>query len=117
MRSKHVPKRNEIYATVLPTTSKSVQYGRRPVLIVQNDVGNEMSPTTIVAPITSRNKKAMPTHVVLDSETGLSNDSVVLCEQLVTISISTLEEKRGEVTNKKTLKEIDEALKCSLGLK
>ena len=117
MWSKHFPKRNEIYATVLPSTSKSVQYGRRPVLIVQNDVGNEMSPTTIVAPITSRNKKAMPTHVQLGSETGLTSDSVVLCEQLVTISTSTLEEKMGEVTNKKTLKEIDEALKCSLGLK
>ena len=117
MGPKHFPKRNEIYATVLPTTSKSVQYGRRPVLVVQNDVGNEMSPTTIVAPITSRNKKAMPTHVLLGSETGLTSDSVVLCEQLVTISTSTLEEKMGEVTNKKTLKEIDEALKCSLGLK
>lgn len=117
MHSKHFPKRNEIYATVLPATSKSVQYGRRPVLIVQNDIGNEMSPTTIVAPITSRNKKAMPTHVMLSSETGLTSDSVVLCEQLVTISTSTLDEKMGEVTNRKTLKEIDEALKCSLGLK
>jgi len=117
MQSKYFPRRNEIYAVVLPTTSGSVQHGRRPVLIVQNDVGNEMSPTTIVAPITSRNKRAMPTHVLLGMETGLKSDSVVLCEQLVTISTSTLEEKMGEVTRKKSLKEIDEALKCSLGLK
>ena len=117
MRSKHFPRRNEIYAADLPVTSKSVQYGRRPVLIVQNDIGNEMSPTTIVAPITSRNKRAMPTHVLLGSETGLTSDSVVLCEQLVTVSTSTLGEKMGAVTDRKTQKEIDEALKCSLGLK
>lgn len=117
MRSTRFPKRNEIYAVDLPETSKSVQYGRRPALIVQNDVGNEMSPTTIVAPITSRNKKYMPTHVALGPNTGLSNESIILCEQLVTVSTSTLREKVGEVTDKEKLKEIDEALKCSLGLK
>ncbi len=117
MRSRHFPKRNEIYAAVLPKTSESVQYGRRPVLIVQNDVGNEMSPTTIVAPITSRNKRAMPTHVLLGAETGLTSDSIVLCEQLVTISTSILEEKMGEVTDRNTLRKIDGALGCSLGLK
>lgn len=117
MDIKDFPKRNEIYAAVLPKTSKSVQYGKRPVLIVQNNVGNEMSPTTIVAPITSRKKRAMPTHVRLGAGTGLRNDSFVLCEQLVTVSIDTLGEKMGEVRNAKILNEIDDALKCSLGLK
>ena len=102
---------------VLPVTSKSVQYGKRPVLIVQNDIGNEMSPTTIVAPITSRIKRNMPTHVIIGPETGLKNESVVLCEQLVTVNISTLSEKIGEVTDKKTICAIDDAIACSLGLK
>lgn len=117
MNTNDFPKRNEIYSACLPKTSQSVQYGKRPVLIVQNDVGNEMSPTTIVAPITSRNKKPMPTHVLLGSGTGLTSNSFVLCEQLVTINTSTLGEKMGEVRNQKKLNEINEALKCSLGLK
>ncbi len=78
MESTYFPRRNEIYSAVLPVTSKSVQYGKRPVLIVQNDIGNEMSPTTIVAPITSRIKRNMPTHVIIGPETGLKNESVVL---------------------------------------
>ena len=117
MKSTYFPRRNEIYSAVLPVTSKSVQYGKRPVLIVQNDIGNEMSPTTIVAPITSRIKRNMPTHVIIGPETGLKNESVVLCEQLVTVNISTLSEKIGEVTDKKTICVIDDAIACSLGLK
>ena len=116
MESTYFPRRNEIYMAVLPVTSKSVQYGKRPVLIVQNDIGNEMSPTTIVAPITSRIKRNMPTHVIIGPETGLKNESVVLCEQLVTVNISTLSEKIGEVTDKKTICAIDDAIACSLGL-
>ena len=117
MWSNSFPKRNDIYMADLPVTTKSVQYGRRPVLIVQNDVGNEMSPTTIVAPITSRNKRGMPTHVLFGTETGLSTESVVLCEQLVTVNTSILKDKVGQVTNAQTIREIDEALQCSLGLK
>lgn len=117
MQTKQFPMRNEIYMAVLPNTSKSVQYGRRPVLIVQNDVGNEMSPTTIVAPITSRSKKGMPTHVALGVETGLTCESVVLCEQLVTVNISVLKEKIGCVTDTEKIIEIGEALICSLGLR
>ena len=117
MESTYFPRRNEIYMAVLPVTSKSVQYGKRPVLIVQNDIGNEMSPTTIVAPITSRSQRNMPTHVTIGPETGLKNESVVLCEQLVTVNISTLSEKIGEVTDKKTICAIDDAIACSLGLK
>jgi len=116
MKSSYFPKRNEIYMAVLPVTSKSVQYGKRPVLIIQNDIGNEMSPTTIVAPITSRSKRNMPTHVTIGPETGLNNESVVLCEQLVTINIATLNEKIGEVTDKTTVRAIDDAIACSLGL-
>ena len=112
MKSSYFPKRNEIYMVVLPVTSKSVQYGK----IIQNDIGNEMSPTTIVAPITSRSKRNMPTHVTIGPETGLNNESVVLCEQLVTINIATLNEKIGEVTDKTTVRAIDDAIACSLGL-
>ena len=59
MESTYFPRRNEIYMAVLPVTSKSVQYGKRPVLIVQNDIGNEMSPTTIVAPMTRLRRSAL----------------------------------------------------------
>ncbi len=110
-------RRNEIYMAKLPDTSSCVQYGRRPVLIVQNDVGNEKSPTTIVAPLTSRIKRPMPTHVLLGQEVGLYVDSVVMCEQLMTVSKTILEEYIGQVTNEQSVKEINEALKCSLGLK
>lgn len=117
MNSIHYPRRNEIYTAVLPVTSKSVQYGKRPVLIIQNDIGNENASTTIVAPLTSRTKKRMPTHVLLGKETGLAVESFVLCEQLVTISTSTLGEKVGEVTDEQKIKKIDDALRCSLNLK
>ena len=117
MQQKTRPKRNEIYIASLPVTSKSVQYGRRPVLIVQNDVGNEKSPTTIVAPLTSRIKRLMPTHVLLGTETGLTAESVVLCEPLVTINSATLEDLVGEVIDKRSIGEIDDALRCSLGLR
>ncbi len=117
MQTKLNLRRNEIYMARLPVTSTCVQYGRRPVLIVQNDVGNAKSPTTIVAPLTSRTKKPMPTHVLLGEEVGLYVDSVVMCEQLITLSKTTLEEYIGQVTDEQSINEINEALKCSLGLR
>lgn len=56
-KANFIPKRNEIYMVDLPITSKSVQYGRRPVLVIQNDAGNTYSPTTIVVPLTSQEKR------------------------------------------------------------
>ncbi len=110
------PKRNEIYMADLPVTSDSVQYGRRPVLIIQNDIGNTYSPTTIVVPLTSQQKREMPTHVKLGIECGLGADSTVLCEQIMTVAINTLEEKMGEVRSKTVIEKINAALRCSIDL-
>ena len=117
MGPKHFPKRNEIYATVLPTTSKSVQYGRRPVLIVQNDVGNKHSPTVIAAAITSKlSKSRLPTHIdVYGSDVGLARDSVVLLEQIRTIDKKRLKEKMGHLDDG-LMHAVDEAITVSFGL-
>lgn len=116
MKKKNYPRRNEIYMAELAETGDSVQYGRRPVLIVQNDVGNQNSTTTVVAPLTSRGKNYLPTHVEVGPESGLPYPSTVLCEQLVTVSIGMLEKKMGKVTDPQILAELDRALRCSLGL-
>ncbi len=110
------PKRNEIYMVELPVTSDSVQYGRRPVLIVQNDIGNTYSPTTIIAPLTTQHKRDMPTHVKLGTESGLGTESTVLCEQLMTVAVNTLEEKVGVIKDRSLIQKINAALRCSIDL-
>ena len=117
MGPKHFPKRNEIYATVLPTTSKSVQYGRRPVLIVQNDVGNRHSPTVIAAAITSRqDKNRLPTHIEVQADKcGLARDSIVLLEQIRTIDKKRLGDKMGEL-DLNSMNKVNTALSISFGL-
>lgn len=108
-------KRGEIYYADLNGTIGSEQCGKRPVLIIQNDVGNRYSPTTIVAVITSKHKKEIPTHVFIhkDCVNGLKCDSTIALEQIKTIDKSRLFEKIG------CLKEEDKnrvlhALKISL---
>ena len=110
-------KRGEIYYVDLGVDKNgSVQSGRRPVVIIQNDVGNKHSPTTLVCPITSKNKKKMPTHVSLkSSESGLPKDSVVMCEQCFTVNKDSLEEIAGEISDKK-LEELNHSLSISMGL-
>lgn len=83
-------RRGEIYMTYLEKTCGSVQYGERPVLIIQNNKGNKYSPTTIVAPITSRlGKSPLPTHIdIISSE--LPKKSIILLEQITTISADKL---------------------------
>ncbi len=110
------PKRNEIYMAKLPVTSASVQYGKRPVFVIQNNTGNTHSPTTIVVPMTSQNKRPLPTHVTVNACGKLTRKSTLLCEQIMTIATDTLISKVGEIRERATLKEIDEALKCSLNL-
>ena len=110
------PRRNEIYMAKLPVNGTSVQRGRRPVLIVQNDVGNRYSSTTIIIPMTGRTKKALPTHVRIGTDSGLSRCSTLLCEQMMTIGIELLQGKIGEVTDPETLEKIDRAIRCSLAL-
>ena len=92
-------KRGEIYYADLSPVVGSEQGGVRPVLIVQNDVGNRHSPTVIAAAITSQKEKAkLPTHIELSaSGCGLAKDSVVLLEQIRTIDKKRLKERMGEL--------------------
>lgn len=109
-------KRGEIYYADLSPVVGSEQGGIRPVLIVQNDVGNKYSPTVIVGAITSQLDKAkMPTHIEIGKEFGLAKNSVVLLEQIRTIDKRRLQEKIGEL-NQKKMNEVDYAIEISLGL-
>ncbi len=106
-------RRTEIYYADLNPVKGSEQGGLRPVLILQNDIGNKHSPTTIVAAITSRHSKAkMPTHVKIFAE-GLPQDSIVLLEQIRTIDKTRLTEYVCRV-NRKTMGKINRAIKVSL---
>lgn len=109
-------KRGELYYADLSPVVGSEQGGVRPVLIVQNDVGNKFSPTVIAAAITSQiNKAKIPTHIeVKASEVGLPKDSVVLLEQLRTLDKRRLKEKIGALDIKK-MKMVNSALLISLG--
>lgn len=110
-------KRGEIYYADLSPVVGSEQGGIRPVLIVQNDVGNRYSPTVIAAAITSRRDKAkLPTHISLSAAgCGLTKDSVILLEQIRTIDKQRLKECVGEVPVS-VLREVDAALEISFGL-
>ena len=110
-------KRGEIYYADLSPVVGSEQGGIRPVLIVQNDVGNRYSPTVIAAAITSqRDKTELPTHIKLDASfSGLAKDSIVLLEQVRTIDKQRLKEKMGTLDNR-SMNMVDRALYVSLGL-
>lgn len=110
-------KRGEIYYADLSPVVGSEQGGVRPVLIVQNDVGNRYSPTVIAAAITSqREKSKLPTHIEIHAQNcGLSKNSVVLLEQIRTIDKKRLKEKMGILDNG-CMDEVDGALSVSFGL-
>ena len=110
-------KRGDIYYADLSPVVGSEQGGVRPVLIVQNDVGNKFSPTVIAAAITSQQTKAnLPTHIQLYAEnSGLLKDSVVLLEQIRTIDKRRLKEKIG-VIDLELMNKVNEALYVSFGL-
>jgi len=110
-------KRGEIYFAQLNPVVGSEQGGVRPVLVVQNDVGNQYSPTTIVLAITSQiNKAKLPTHVEIDAKTyGLEKDSVILGEQIRTIDKSRLKQ-RIAVLSEETMQKANKAMQISLGL-
>jgi len=113
-----VLKRMDIYlADLRGNNAGSEQTGLRPVLIIQNDVGNLFSPTVIVANITSSETKAkIPTHVLLDAKkTGLKYNSIVLCEQIRTIDKFRLIEKIGQL-DEETQRKVNQALLISFGL-
>ncbi len=110
-------RRGDIFYADLRPVVGSEQGGVRPVLIIQNDIGNKYSPTVICAAITSQiNKAKLPTHKEIDSEQyALVKDSVVLLEQLRTIDKSRLKEKICRLSEH-SMKEIDKALLISLSL-
>ena len=112
-----VIRRGDIFYADLRPVVGSEQGGVRPVLIIQNDVGNKYSPTIIVAAVTSQTGKAkLPTHVELQAtQGGLSKNSVVLLEQLRTIDKQRLKERIGSLSSEK-LPVVDEALSVSLGI-
>lgn len=110
-------KRGEIYYADLSPVVGSEQGGMRPVLIVQNDIGNKHSPTVIAAAITSQiNKAKLPTHIELEARSfGLSKDSVVLLEQIRTIDKKRLKERMGTLDDK-LMDRVDNAIAVSFGL-
>jgi mRNA interferase MazF len=110
-------RRGDIYYADLSPVVGSEQGGYRPVLIVQNDVGNKYSPTVIAAAITSKMSKAkLPTHIdVFASQVGLAKDSVILLEQIRTIDKQRLKEKMGHLDDS-VMNEVNDAITVSFGL-
>ena len=110
-------RRGEIYYADLSPVVGSEQGGVRPVLIVQNDVGNKYSPTVIAAAITSQKEKSkLPTHIEINAQNcGLAKDSIVLLEQIRTIDKQRLKEHMGHL-DEGAMNKIDEALSISFGL-
>ena len=110
-------RRGDIYYADLSPVVGSEQGGIRPVLIVQNDVGNRFSPTVIAAAITSQKDKArQPTHIQVDSVgSGLAKDSIVLLEQIRTIDKKRLKEHMGRLDDF-SMKRVNQALQVSFGL-
>ncbi len=111
-------KRGDIYYADLSPVIGSEQGGVRPVLIVQNDVGNKHSPTVIAAAITSKMSKAkLPTHIDIPGiEVGLARDSVILLEQVRTIDKKRLKEKMGHLDST-TMNHVNNAIQVSFGLR
>ena len=116
---KEYPKvrRGEIFYADLGETVGSEQYGVRPVLIIQNDKGNENGPTTVVVGITSKLKKMhLPTHLYLGKRFGLSKESVLLAEQIITLDRQRIKGYIGTVDDV-TMERVEEAIEISLGMK
>ena len=110
-------KRGDLFWVNLNPTRGSEQAGRRPVIVIQNDIGNQMAPTTIVAPLTTKSfTKEYPTNVHLPKGTsGLKSNSAILLSQIRTIDQSRLQKKIGSLPEA-YLEKVDRAIKISLGL-
>ena len=112
-----LPRKFDIFWSTLPDVGGSVQIGTRPVVIVQNNVGNGNSTTVIIVPLTSKNKRDLPTHVELPpSVTSFALSSTALCEQIQTIPIDRLKYKMGEIREYEYKQKINDALRVSLAL-
>ncbi|MGB9678801.1 MAG: type II toxin-antitoxin system PemK/MazF family toxin [Thermoanaerobacteraceae bacterium] len=112
-----VIKRGDIFYADLSPVIGSEQGGIRPVIIIQNDIGNKYSPTVIVSAITSQiNKAKLPTHIEINgTDYGLNKDSVILLEQIRTIDKKRLREKIGHF-DQEMMEKVNEGLQISLGL-
>lgn len=108
-------KRGDIYYADLRPVTGSEQGGVRPVLIIQNDKGNQYSPTVIAAAITCRKKRWMPTHVRIYRQAGLNRNSCIMLEQVRTIDRTRLVRYIGRL-DKRTMAAVDTALAVSLGI-
>ncbi len=111
-----VVKRGEVYCADLDPVTGSEQGGIRPVLIIQNDIGNRFSPTVIVLAITSQMRKAhLPTHVEVPAgQAGLTKPSIILAEQMRTLEKGRLQKRMG-VLSSEEMALVDEAILASLG--
>ena len=110
-------KRGDIYYADLSPVVGSEQSGIRPILVIQNDIGNKFSPTIIGMPITSKVKSSMPTHIAIEgNKYGLDKDSIILAEQIRTLDKSRLKEKVGKL-DKKVLEQVKKAIEISCGLR
>lgn len=110
-------KRGEIYYADLSPVIGSEQAGIRPVLIVQNDVGNKFSPTIIAIAITSKQKVRLPTHIEIEgTKYGLDKDSVILAEQIRTLDKKRLREKVGKL-DEETMEKVKKAIEISFGIR
>ncbi|SIT89633.1 MULTISPECIES: type II toxin-antitoxin system PemK/MazF family toxin [Bacillales] len=110
-------KRGDVFFADLSPVVGSEQGGTRPVLVIQNDIGNRFSPTVIIAAITAQIQKAkLPTHVEIDAEKhGFDRDSVILLEQVRTIDKSRLTDKITHLDDE-LMAQVEQALEVSLGL-
>ena len=110
-------KRGDIYYADLSPVVGSEQGGVRPVLVIQNDIGNKYSPTVIVTAITSRlTKSKLPTHIdIFSSDVGLSKNSVILLEQIRTIDKTRLRERLGHL-DEAMMQAVNNAISVSFGL-
>lgn len=109
-------RRGDLFYADLNPVVGSEQGGIRPVLVIQNDVGNHFSPTVVAAAITSRKaKNSMPTHILLENVPGLAPTSLLLLEQLRTIDRKRLRGYIGRISKEKML-EVDAALAISIGI-
>lgn len=109
-------KRGEIVLVDLSGALYSEQGSSRPALVVQNNMGNQFSPTTIIVPMTSKIKNNLPTHILIESNeyTGLKEESTAMCEQIRTIDKRRIIKKIGKVDDV-TLSQVFNAYKASFG--
>lgn len=117
IRSPGIIRKGDVYLVDFKKNEGSEQNGLRPAVIVQNDMGNILSPTTIVCPLTSREKNMNSTHVVLfPEECGILQPSIVLCEQIRVIDKTRIRKKVGSVVSSCKLEAIEKKIMISCGI-